>query len=193
MFKGNHVNLRSVEREDLPILSAFNNDLEVELASGGDPPIPQSFARLQARYDESLRRGERDGSHFAIETGGKLIGMCDLFHFDETAQTCELGIIIGNKDYWGRGYGREAIGLLLQYAFQYRNLHKVWLRVNANNERAIKAYRACGFVEEGRQRSHVWSDGQYTDLLLMGVLRNEWKPLNERTDLSARKGYADGS
>ena len=113
MLNGQRVTLRSVEREDLPILCAFNNDLEVELASGGDPPIPQSFARLQARYEESLRRGERDGCHFAIESNAKLIGVCDLFHFDETAQTCELGIIIGDKGYWGQGYGREAVSLLL--------------------------------------------------------------------------------
>lgn len=175
MLKGMRVILRSVEREDLPILSAFNNDVEVELASGGDPPIPQSFARLQARYDESLRRGERDGCHFAIEADGKLIGICDLFHFDETAHTCELGIIIGDKDYWGREYGREAIRLLLQYAFQYRNQHKVWLSVNAHNVRAMRAYRACGFVEEGRQRLHVWSDGHYVDLVLMGILQDDWK------------------
>jgi RimJ/RimL family protein N-acetyltransferase len=181
VLKGNRVTLRSVEREDLPILSAFNNDLEVELASGGDPPVPQSFERLQMRYDESLRRGERDGCHFAIESEGKVLGVCDLFHFDETAHTCELGIIIGDKGYWGRGYGREAIDLLLQYAFQYRNLHKVWLQVNANNKRAMSAYHACGFVEEGRQRSHVWSDGRYVDLVLMGVLRDEWKSRNEQS------------
>ena len=180
MLKGNRITLRSVEREDLPILSDFNNDLEVELASGGDPPIPQSFARLQARYDESLRRGERDGSHFAIEADGTLIGECDLFHFDETAHTCELGILIGDKSYWGKGYGREAISLLLQYAFQYRNQHKVWLRVNENNKRGMNAYRACGFVEEGRQRSHVWSDGRYLNLILMGVLREEWKSSNKQ-------------
>jgi RimJ/RimL family protein N-acetyltransferase len=181
VLKGNRVTLRSVEREDLTILSAFNNDLEVELASGGDPPVPQSFERLQVRYDESLRRGERDGCHFAIESEGKVLGVCDLFHFDETAHTCELGIIIGDKGYWGRGYGREVIDLLLQYAFQYRNLHKVWLQVNANNKRAMSAYHACGFVEEGRQRSHVWSDGRYVDLVLMGVLSDEWKSRNEQS------------
>jgi len=178
MLKGLRVTLRSIEREDLPVLWAFNNDLEVELASGGDPPIPQSLARLQARFEESLRHGERDGTHFAIECDGKIIGICDLFHFDETAQTCELGIIIGDKAYWGKGYGREAVGLLLRYAFQYRNQHKVWLRVNATNERAIRAYRASGFVEEGRQRSQVWSDGGHVDLVLMGVLRDEWKSLS---------------
>jgi RimJ/RimL family protein N-acetyltransferase len=178
MLKGLRVTLRSIEREDLPVLWAFNNDLEVELASGGDPPIPQSLARLQARFEESLRHGERDGTHFAIECDGKIIGICDLFHFDETAQTCELGIIIGDKAYWGQGYGREAVGLLLRYAFQYRNQHKVWLRVNATNERAIRSYRASGFVEEGRQRSQVWSDGGHVDLVLMGVLLDEWKSLS---------------
>ena len=175
MLKGLRVTLRSIEREDLPILWAFNNDLDVELAGGGDPPMPQSLARLQARYEEGLRHGERDGSYFGIESDGKLIGICSLFHFDETARTCELGIIIGDKAYWGRGYGREAVSLLLQYAFQYHNQHKVWLRVNATNERAMRAYRACGFVEEGRLRSHVWSDGGHIDLILMGVLRDEWK------------------
>ena len=175
MLKGLRVTLRSIEREDLPSLWAFNNDLDVELAGGGDPPMPQSLARLQARYEESLRQGERDGSIFAIESNGKLIGACSLFHFDETARTCELGIVIGDKAYWGQGYGREAVNLLLQYAFQYHNQHKVWLRVNANNERAMRAYSACGFVEEGRLRSHVWSDGNHIDLVLMGVLRDEWK------------------
>ncbi len=91
------------------------------------------------------------------------------------------GQVSGDKDYWGKGYGREAISLLLQYAFQYHNLHKVWLRVNANNVRAMGAYRACGFVEEGRQRSHVWNDGHYVDLVLMGVLRDEWISRNEQT------------
>ena len=180
MLKGLRVTLRSIEREDLPVLWAFNNDLGVELAGGGDPPMPQSLARLQARYEESLRRGDRDGAHFAIERDGTLIGMCDLFRFDETAQTCELGIVIGDKASWGQGYGREAVSLLLQYAFQYRNQHKVWLRVNATNERAIRAYRASGFVEEGRQRSQVWSDGRHIDLVLMGVLREEWKSLSEQ-------------
>ena len=180
MLKRLRVTLRSIEREDLPVLWALNNDLDVELAGGGDPPMPQSLARLQARYEESLRRGDRDGAHFAIERDGTLIGMCDLFRFDETAQTCELGIVIGDKASWGHGYGREAVSLLLQYAFQYRNQHKVWLRVNATNERAIRAYRACGFVEEGRQRSQVWSDGRHIDLVLMGVLRDEWKSLSEQ-------------
>jgi RimJ/RimL family protein N-acetyltransferase len=174
MLVGEKVTLRGVRREDLPRLWEFNNDLAVELAGGGDPPMPQSLERLQAEFDQEAAKGGRDGARFAIEADGKMIGHCGLFNVNSTALTCELGIGIGDKDYWGRGYGRESIRLLLDYAFRLRNFHKVWLRVQANNERAVRAYRACGFVEEGRLRQHVFSDGQYHDNVFMGVLRAEW-------------------
>lgn len=178
MLKGEKVVLRAIEREDLPTLCAFNNDLDVELAGGGDPPIPQSLARLQAEFDTNTSKGGRDGASFAIEADGKLIGSCGLFRFDEVGRTCELGIFIGDKAYWGHGYGRDAIHLLLHWAFVYRNLRKVWLWTQSTNERALRAYRACGFVEEGRLREHVWNskDGKYIDAVYMGVLRAEWNP-----------------
>jgi RimJ/RimL family protein N-acetyltransferase len=173
MLKGSRVILRSMTRADLARLCEFNNDVEVELAGGGDPPMPQSLARLEAEFDQDLGRGGRDGG-FAIEVDGKFIGQCALFNFNDTAHNCELGITIGDKAYWGKGYGREAIALLLDYAFRLRNFHKVFLRVHGKNERAIHAYRACGFIEEGRLRAHVWSNGSYDDLVHMGVLRDEW-------------------
>ena len=172
MLKGERVLLRGVTREDLPRLWAFNNDVEVELAGGGDPPMPQSLARLEAEWEREAAKGGRDGATFAIEADGRCIGICGLSNFDDLAHTCELGITIGDKGYWGRGYGRDAVTILLDYAFRLRNFRKVWLRVWGNNERAIAAYRACGFVEEGRQRAQVYSDGAYTDLVLMGVLRD---------------------
>lgn len=175
MFTGERVTLRAVSREDLPRLWAFNNDPDVELAGGGDPPIPQSLARFQAEYEENAGKGGRDGFSFAIEADGQCIGGCALFNISEMGRTCELGITIGDKAYWGRGYGREAIQLLVHYAFHFCNYRKVWLRVHGRNERAIHAYRACGFVEEGRQRAQVWSDGAYDDLVYMGVLRDEAK------------------
>jgi len=174
MLKGEKVTLRALEREDLPRLWAFNNDLAVELAGGGDPPMPQSLARLQAEFEKKAGEGGRDGADFAIEVEGQIIGTCALFNFDTLGHTCELGIGIGDQAYWGQGYGREAVGLLLAYAFRLRNMHRVYLRVHGRNQRAIRAYTACGFVPEGRLRAHVWSDGAYDDLLIMGVLRDEW-------------------
>lgn len=175
MLKGERIILRAIERDDLPRMLAFNNDIEVELAGGGDPPMPQSLARLQAGYEQKIAGGGRDDGEFGIEVDGKLIGGCGLFNFDRTAHTCELGIAIGDKEYWGRGYGREAVNLLLEYAFRYRNFHKVWLRVHGANERAQRAYKACGMVEEGRLRQHVFSNGAYDDLVYMGILREEWQ------------------
>ena len=177
MLQGQKVILRAMTHQDLERLCQFNNDLEVELASGGDPPMPQSLARLQAELDAKVSQGGRDGTEFAIEADDKFIGQCALFQFDQVARTCELGITIGDKDYWGQAYGREAIELLLDYGFRFHNLHRVFLSVNGDNERAIRAYRACGFQEEGRLRAHVWSDNAYVDLVYMGILREEWENL----------------
>jgi RimJ/RimL family protein N-acetyltransferase len=175
LLEGERVRLRAVEREDLSRLWAFNNDLAVELAGGGDPPMPQAYDRLVAEYEQNVAKGGRDGTSFAIEADGELIGQCALFNVDAAARTCELGITIGDAAYWGRGYGRECVSLLLTYAFQHHNYHKVWLRVHAANARAIRSYQACGLVEEGRLRAHVWSNGEYDDLVFMGILREEWE------------------
>ncbi len=175
MLTGEKVTLRAIEREDLSRMWAFNNDLEMELLGGGAPPEPQSLARLEAEFDENAQKGGRDGANFAIEADGKYIGSCGLFHFDNEARTCEIGIGIGDPAYRGHGYGRDAIQVLLRYTFRIRNLRKVWLTVNGNNERAIRSYKACGFVEEGRLRQHVWNDGQYIDLVYMAILRDQWQ------------------
>jgi len=174
MLRGDKVVLRALARADLPRLWEFNNDLDVEVAGGGDPPMPQAFERLQAEFDQDSARGGRDGARFAIEADGVVIGQCGLSGFNSTDQTCELGITIGDKGYWGRGYGRDVVRVLVDYAFRYRNVRKVWLRVWGNNERGIRSYRAVGFVEEGRLRRHVWSAGTYVDLVYMGILSDEW-------------------
>lgn len=174
MLQGERIRLRAIEREDLPLLWRHYNDLEIEIAGGGDPPEPISLARVQAQFEKRLSEDGRDGMNFGIEADGRLIGGCGLRDVSLTDRVAELGIGIGDHDYLGRGYGREAVRLLLHYAFVLRNLRRVWLRVWGNNERAIRCYLACGFVEEGRLRSHVWSNGAYVDLVCMGVLKDEW-------------------
>jgi RimJ/RimL family protein N-acetyltransferase len=173
MLRGERVLLRALTRDDLVRQWEFNNDIDVELAGGGDPPMPQSLERLQADYDRETAKGGRNDATFAIDVDGRFIGACGLFTFNPTDRTCELGIAIGDKAYWGQGYGREAVRLLVEYAFRFRNFRRVWLWVHAANVRAIHAYRAAGFVEEGRLRQHVWSNGRYDDVVYMGVLREE--------------------
>lgn len=172
VLNGELVTLRPIEPDDYPTLTVFANDIEVELLGGGDPPTPSPQASVVATW-EQLRENP-DSVNFAItanEATGKLIGQCGLFHHDQLGRTVELGITIGMREYWGRGYGREAVTLLVNYAFRLRNMRKVYLSVHATNTRAIGSYTAAGFVEEGRLREHVWSNGCYVDLLVMSRFR----------------------
>lgn len=108
MLAGERLKLRAVKRDDLPRLLIFANDLEVELAGGGDPPVPRTLEGLQKDFERDASDPPRDRTNFVIEADGECIGTCGLFNIDLNARHAELGIGIGDKDYWGRGYGREA-------------------------------------------------------------------------------------
>ena len=75
---------------------------------------------------------------------------------------------------WDRGFGSESCGLLLKYAFKKINLNSVQLGVNANNQRAIKAYEKVGFVKEGNRREFLYCNGEYCDMMVFSVLRSEY-------------------
>ncbi|MEQ7128268.1 GNAT family protein [Actinopolymorpha sp. B11F2] len=184
MFVGEKVTLRGVTREDLPVLLSYYNDPEVDLAAG-DLPSPTSMERLEKWYERLIE--QQPMRRFAIEADGRFIGTCLLQDIDETAGHAELGITIGDKDSWGRGYGRDAIRVLLDYAFRLANLRRVWLRTHAENGRAIRAYQAVGFVEEGRLREHQWLAGRYVDTVLMGILRSEFCDRRDRNPTGATR------
>ena len=173
MLHGERVTLRAVTREDIRTYWKYRNDVEVVLLADPLPPRPRSLEEMEADYDD-LQKHPTGNPWFAIEADGRFIGQCILHNFDRTSMTCELGITIGERDYWSKGYGREAVALLLDYAFRLLNLHKVWLTTNATNERAIRAYQACGFSEEGRLREQYWIGGPYDDAVYMGILRADW-------------------
>jgi RimJ/RimL family protein N-acetyltransferase len=82
---------------------------------------------------------------------------------------------VGEREYWGRGYGTEAMRLVLQFAFQELNLHRVSLGVFAYNERAIRSYEKAGFRIEGRLRQGIHRVNQRWDEVVMGILRSEWE------------------
>jgi RimJ/RimL family protein N-acetyltransferase len=89
-----------------------------------------------------------------------------------------VGIGIGEREYWGRGYGTDAMRLILRYAFSELNLQRVSLNVFEYNSRAIRSYEKIGFVHEGRQRGVLIRDGRRYDLVYMGILREEWQSHN---------------
>jgi RimJ/RimL family protein N-acetyltransferase len=181
MLVGKKVKLRAIEREDQRTFWRYNNDLELELLSSNEPPEPISKAAMEARFERRL--AEPGPNHwFAIEADGRLIGACGLMHLQSTAGTCELGIRIGERDYWGRGYGRDAVSTLVDYGFRHLNMHRIWLTVLDLNERAIRAYAASGFQEEARLRRHIWADRVLRDEVVMGLLRSDWSGSVSRAD-----------
>jgi RimJ/RimL family protein N-acetyltransferase len=173
MFKSDRVLLRAIRREDMPIQWQSENDPEFYFLDGGTPR-PTTLERLYAHFEEGISKPDPNSISFAIEVDGNYIGHCGLHSIQSAARACELGIEIGNRDYWGKGYGREVVRLLLAYAFQHLNLNRVSLHTHSANERAIRCYRACGFIEEGRFRQQHWLAGRYVDGIAMAILRDEF-------------------
>ncbi|MEC1372923.1 GNAT family protein [Heyndrickxia sp. FSL K6-6286] len=111
----------------------------------------------------------------AIETEeGKHIGWIDLKNIDKLNKHAELGVAIGDKTYWGKGYGFSAMKEMLQWGFNELDLNKIWLRVEVDNEKAIKSYKRIGYVEEGILRQDRLRNGEFVDRLRMSILRHEF-------------------
>ena len=176
MIYGDRIRLRAPERDDLPRFVSWLNDPEVR--AGLWMVLPMSMAEEENWFEEVLKRPpETHPMTIEIEeTDGWIpIGNLGIFEIHKTAHNAEMGIMIGNKAYWNKGFGTKAIKLLLKHCFNTLNLHRVFLRVFANNPRAIRCYEKVGFVHEGRMREAVFQGGAYHDMLIMGVLRDEWK------------------
>lgn len=173
MLQGERVVLRPVQAWDRERLYELVETIEVQALASGDPPVPRSLEAYVAREERWAREDRSDAVAFAIDVDEELIGECGLLSIDHYHRRSDLWIRIG-REHWGRGYGQDAVRTLLDYAFRHLGLAKVSLRVLADDERAVGAYRKAGFVEEGRLRAHSWYDGSHHDELVMSVLSEEW-------------------
>lgn len=172
---GERVRLSAVERENLKKYHEWLNDPEV--TRGLDLYLPLSMADEENWFDSMTKRNPNE-KPFAIEIKKgktwKLIGNCGFHNIDTKNRCGEVGIVIGDKTEWNKGYGAEAMTLLQRHGFETLNLNRVYLRVYADNVRAVRSYEHAGFVLEGRLREANYKHGKYQDVLLMGVLRSEW-------------------
>ena len=175
MLTGDRVVLRAIERGDLPRLWELVGDFEVAVLGNPGPVLPQSLAEFEANFDQDPSQPRKDRAYFGIEVAGELIGSSGLHRIDHFSRSCELGIGIG-REYWGKGFGQDAVRTLVDYAFEHLNMNRVSLYTLAQDPRAVGAYRKAGFVEEGRIRQHAWVRGRFEDELVMSVLREEWTP-----------------
>lgn len=170
MLTGERVVLRPLRPDDAEALWRLRLNPLTWAQTTEKPLVPQTFEAFRERFDATPSDGAAD---FAIDAEGTLIGRGGLFGIDPLARIAEVGLSL-LAEQRGRGYGRDALRVLVEYAFRSRNLRRVHLQTLASNAPALAAYRAVGFVEEGRLREHAWVEGAYEDMVLMAVLRAEW-------------------
>jgi len=169
MIRGEKVSLRALEEADLPMVVKWLND---EGVSEHLLSLPMTAVNDQAAWlDEAQSREERV---LAIETlEGELIGDCGIYKLAWEERSCHLWIMIGDRRYWDKGYGTDAVRAMLAHLFDEMNLHRVQLTVAGSNARAIRAYEKCGFRREGTLRSSRFKNGGYRDDVVMAVLRGD--------------------
>ena len=171
---GEHIYLSPVCVEDVEKYTRWLNDFETTDYTGRSSQI---YTKENERkwLEEGIQNKENQIFGIVDLENDNLLGNCGLHKINSVNRTAVLGIFIGEKEERSKGYGTETIKLLLDYGFNYLNLHEIQLDVMAFNERAIKCYKKCGFKEYGRRRECVYINGKYYDIISMDILKREFE------------------
>jgi RimJ/RimL family protein N-acetyltransferase len=174
LLVGEKVRLRGTREDDLPALAAAMMDPAIR-ATQSNTATPHSEAAARSVIAEWSANKSIDVG-FSIETLAgtpELVGHVGLFGASVKDRCGTVGIVL-LRPYLGRGYGTDAVRLIVGYGFRELGLHRIQLDVLSFNARAIAAYRKAGFVEEGRRREAIHHDGHWYDNVQMSILAHEW-------------------
>jgi RimJ/RimL family protein N-acetyltransferase len=179
MIIGDQIRFRAIEKEDLPNFVRWLNDPEVR--QGLCMRYPLSLAEEEEWFATMIKRPPQERP-MAIEIQldpnqdtWEFVGNLGFFDVNWENRSAEIGIHIGEKEYWDKGFGTKAMRLILKYGFESLNLHRLYLRVFETNQRAIRSYQKAGFKTEGKMRQAHFMNGTYIDVLLMSILQQEWR------------------
>ena len=183
MIDNSRIRLRYKRLADAKEDYAWQTDSELARLDA-TTPLECGYQQFCAEYTFDICYPSRHRHEFAIETtDGKHIGNCVYYNVNQTDSKTEVGIMIGNRDYWNQGYGFEAITALLSHIFNKTQLNNVYLTTLDWNTRAQKCFAKCGFNEKGQ----ICREG-YT-FLLMTITRDQWESLkNNSTEYSMATG-----
>jgi RimJ/RimL family protein N-acetyltransferase len=177
MLKGKLIELRPVQRADISYFLQWFNDPEVTQYLMMYLPMTEMAEQKFIEDLDSQPAGTN--AFFVIEAieGEKRrpIGSLNLHNINPKDHNATFGIAIGDKNYWGKGYGTEAAALIIRYGFEQLNLHRISSGAWSFNARSIKMHLKLGFKEEGRRREAVFKNGAYCDEVIFGLLRDEWQ------------------
>ncbi len=169
---GDRIYFRPVEPGDTKRYQRWINDPGTWVNMLSYKPVSEEAER------QALQQFTSDpySAAFAVvlREGDLHIGGVGLHHIHPRNRSAQFGIMIGETAYRGQGYGTEATRLMLRYAFETLNLHRVELGVYAINPAGIRAYENCGFVREGVQREHTFIAGRYVDHIMYSILDREY-------------------
>lgn len=172
---GKRIFLSHVLPSDAPALARWFADLELTAYLGRNG---MSFTEAQERQWIDGVNNDSSMRHFAIivREGQRFVGNVSLMHINHQRGTAELGIAIGDKDAWGKGYGSEAVRLMCAYGFAFLDLFTICLWHTSFNQRGHHAYLKAGFVETGRWPRATVFNGQRYDHILMTIDREQFGP-----------------
>lgn len=174
VFEAREVTLRGPKAADVEARLRLGNPITVGRGYGVDSVhVPEMTRAAAERWFGTV---SDEPTTWIIEYGGQMVGSARLWNIDVFDRHAEYGVGILNPALHGVGIGTTTTRLLVRHAFESLGLHRVWLRVLAENGRAVRCYTRCGFKVEGTEREVVWMDGEWHDRLLMGVLERELPP-----------------
>lgn len=176
---GNTVRLTTLKESDLPIFESWYNDVSFLRVYDMLPAFP----RCQTELSEMLKEIKKSSDRyiFAVKTieDDKFIGVTGFENILWNNGVAVVYIGIGNNFYRGKGMGKEALSLTMEFGFQELNLHRIELNVLSYNKPALKLYERLGFKKEGTYREFIHRDGKRHDMYLYGILRPEWEKINK--------------
>lgn len=169
---GDHIYLSPIHTDDVGIFTEWLNDFETSDYIGRSMRVTSLGEEA-----EFLAKLQKEEATFGIVTleHDQLIGIVSLNKIDHIKRRATLGIFIGDHESRNKGYGTEAIRLILDFGFSYLNLNNIDLSCIEFNQRAYRCYQKCGFKEYGRRRKAEFLNGKYYDMIQMDILAEEWK------------------
>jgi RimJ/RimL family protein N-acetyltransferase len=184
IIRGRLTYLRAAERDDIPLFVRWINDRRTSRFLTARSPIS---VPLEERWFERMTESQGSDSWFFVICrleDSRPLGTTGLFAVDLTAGSAGLGVMLGDPEDTGRGYGSDAIAALVEFGFGSLRLQRIWLDVYDFNDRARRVYARLGFVHEGTLRHAAFRDGRHVDVHRMSVLVDEWRspPEPDRSD-----------
>ena len=173
---GKRVYLRPLAKEDLVYLRKWSDDAEIRGLTGEVTSMSQ--ADCEKFLEEVNADSSREWFVVVIKENSRVIGEAGLLRMFPAWRTTDISVVIREREEWGKGYGTEAVLLLLDHAFRHLDFHRAAVGVVGFNERALRFWEKVGFRKEGIQRDGYYYDGKYYDFVMMSILKDEFKELH---------------